>query len=120
MSDPARKRFPVARFLLRVLRNWRERHQDRRNFAIHLVGIPMAVGGLVLLLLIPWDVAPWYWGVGGLIVGYLLQWIGHQWEGNDVGELIPIKRLLGLPTMAISPKFAKPRAASASQSVKTA
>ena len=25
-------------------------------------------------------------------------------EGNDVGELIPIKRLLGLPVVAVAPK----------------
>jgi uncharacterized membrane protein YGL010W len=105
--EPDRKRFPIARFLLRFGRkaagNWRERHQDPRNFAIHLLGIPLAVAGLVVLFFLPW-----YWGVGGLVVGYLLQWIGHRWEGNDVGEWAAIKRLLGLPTVAISPRFARP------------
>jgi hypothetical protein len=42
--------------------------------------------------------------VGALAVGYLLQWIGHRIEGNDVGELIPLKRLLGLPVVAIAPR----------------
>jgi hypothetical protein len=76
------------------------RHQDPRNFAIHMIGIPLAVAGLFALFFLPW-----YWGVGGLVVGYLLQWIGHRWEGNDVGEWGGIKRLLGLPTVAISPRF---------------
>src|SRR5579859_2240071 len=115
---PARKRFPIARFFYRLakkaLRNWRERHQDPRNFAIHLIGIPLAVTGLVVLFILPW-----YWGVGGLVLGYLLQWIGHQWEGNDVGEWAAIKRLLGLPTVAISPRFAKSAPSNPEQSSPT-
>src|SRR5437868_5718215 len=92
---PARKRFPIARFFYRLAtkawHNWRERHQDGRNFAIHLLGIPLAVAGLVLLFFLPW-----YYGVAGLVVGYFLQWVGHCWEGNDVGEWAAIKRLFGL------------------------
>ena len=38
------------------------------------------------------------------VLGYLLQWIGHRIEGNDVGEFIPIKKLLGLPVVAIAPQ----------------
>ena len=28
-------------------------------------------------------------------------------EGNDVGEIIPIKKLLGLPYVAVAPKYAE-------------
>ncbi|MBX9579267.1 MAG: DUF962 domain-containing protein [Gemmataceae bacterium] len=95
-------RFPIARrlfgFAARARRNWLDRHRHPFNFWIHLVGIPLAVAGVPLLFL-----APWYWGVGTLVVGYFLQWIGHRVEGNDVGELIPIKRALGLTTVAIAP-----------------
>jgi hypothetical protein len=107
-----RKRFPIIR---RIWRNWRTRHQDRRNFVIHLLGIPLAVAGLVALFFLPW-----YWGVAGLVVGYLLQWIGHCWEGNDVGEWAAIKRVFGLPTVAISPRFAVPAAAHSESSVEPA
>src|SRR5436190_22022988 len=100
MAEPTRKRFPIIRG---IWRNWRTRHQDPRNFAIHLIGIPLAVSGVFLLFFLPW-----YYGVGAIVVGYVLQWIGHQWEGNDVGEWAAIKRLLGLPTVAISPRFANP------------
>ena len=48
---------------------------------------------------------PWYWGVGALVLGYLLQWIGHLAEGNDVGEWAAIKRLLGLPYVGIAPRW---------------
>jgi len=63
-------------------------------------GIPLAMAGLVLLF-----VLPWYWGVGGIVVGYFLQWVGHRIEGNDVGEFIPFKKMLGLPYVAIAPQF---------------
>jgi uncharacterized membrane protein YGL010W len=94
--DPLRRR-P----LLRVLRNWRLRHQHPFNFWIHLLGIPLAVAGVVLLF-VPGGV---YWGIGGLVVGYLLQYLGHRVEGNDVGEWAAVKRLFGLPYVSISPRF---------------
>ena len=95
-------RFPIARRLLgfagRARRNWLERHRNGFNFWVHMVGIPLAFAGVPLLFL-----APWYWGVGAIVAGYALQWVGHRVEGNDVGELIPIKRALGMKTVAIAP-----------------
>src|SRR5262245_35175130 len=74
----------ARRPLRRALRHWRERHQHPFNFAIHLVGIPLAVAGVVLLFVLPWE--EWYWGAGAFVFGYVLQWLGHVVEGNDVGE----------------------------------
>src|SRR5947207_7112 len=105
MSDTPpsqRQNFPIARavasFARRAVANWRERHQLPFNFWIHMIGIPFAVAGVVVLFFEPW------WGLGCFFLGYLLQWIGHRAEGNDVGELVPIKRLLGLPYVAIAPR----------------
>lgn len=95
-TDPLRRR-P----LLRMLLNWRLRHQDPLNFWIHLLGIPLAVAG-VALLFIP---GGWLWGIGGIVLGYSLQYIGHRVEGNDVGEWAAIKRLLGWPYVSIAPRF---------------
>jgi hypothetical protein len=96
--------FPIARKLLafagRARRNWLARHQNPLNFWIHMIGIPLAVAGLPLLVF-----APWYFGVGAIVLGYLLQWVGHHIEGNDVGEFIPVKKLLGLPYVAIAPQY---------------
>lgn len=89
--------------LRRALWNWRLRHQHRANFGLHLIGIPLAVTGAVLFFLWPWQ--DWYWGVGAFVVGYLLQWIGHHFEGNDLGEWAGIKRLLGLPYVSIAPQY---------------
>lgn len=95
-------RFPIARkalaFAGRARRNWLERHRNEFNFWIHMIGIPLALGGVPLLFLTDWQ-----WGVGAILLGYLLQWIGHRVEGNDVGEFIPVKKLLGLPYVAIAP-----------------
>ena len=92
-------RWPILRFLRRRLSGWRLRHQLPFNFYIHLLGIPLAVSGVVLLFFWPW------WGVGAIVLGYLLQWIGHRAEGNDVGEWAAIKRLLGLPYVGIAPRW---------------
>jgi hypothetical protein len=94
------RRWPILRFLRRRLSGWRERHRLPFNFYIHLMGIPLAVSGVFLLFF-----QPWYWGVGAIVLGYLLQWIGHLAEGNDVGEWAAIKRLLGLPYVGIAPRW---------------
>jgi hypothetical protein len=97
---PPARRWPILRFLRRRLRGWRDRHRLPFNFFIHLIGIPLAVSGVVLLFFLPW-----YWGVSALVAGYFLQWIGHLAEGNDVGEWAAIKRLLGLPYVGIAPRW---------------
>jgi len=89
------------------LGNWRARHQTPLSFWLHMVGIPIAVLALPLAIwqLVEgrWDL--WWRPVALLVGGYLLQWLGHLHEGNDVGEVILIKRLLGRPYTAIAPRF---------------
>ncbi|HXG12499.1 MAG TPA: Mpo1-like protein [Gemmataceae bacterium] len=101
-SPPSVPRRPVLRWVRKRLRSWQERHQHPFNFGIHLVGIPLAVAGVVMLFFLDW-----YWGVGAVVLGYLLQYIGHAVEGNDVGEWALIKRCLGLPYVAVSPRWQK-------------
>ncbi len=91
---------PLLRFVRRALNNWRERHRHPFNFAIHLFGIPIAVSGIPMLFLFGW-----YWGVGAFVLGYLLQYIGHAVEGNDLGEWAAIKKMLGLPYVGIAPRW---------------
>ena len=70
-------------FLRKALRNWRERHQHPFNFAIHLLGIPLAVIGLFLLFFLPW-----YWGAVAFILGLypLVVAVGaSQLARRDVG-----------------------------------
>src|SRR5579884_3740092 len=97
------QRKPIRRWLRRVLTKWRERHRHPFNFGIHVIGIPMAVTGVVMLCF-----GSWWWGLGMFVGGYLLQYAGHLVEGNDLGEWAAIKRLLGLPCVTIAPRWRQP------------
>jgi hypothetical protein len=74
---------------------------------LHAIGIPLAIAAVVLaayqLILWRWDL--WWRPAILLLAGYALQIIGHWHEGNDVGEWILVKRLLGRPYVAISPRY---------------
>ena len=87
--------------------NWLERHQCPTSYRLHLIGIPLTILAVVLagyqLYLWRWDL--WWRPTLLLAVGYLLQYIGHVIEGNDMGELVLIKRMLGRPYVAISPRY---------------
>jgi len=102
MSDAPRRNFPIARKLIafagKARRNWLERHRSPFSFWIHMVGIPVALGGLLAFAF-----APWQWALTALAFGYLLQYVGHRVEGNDMGEWVAVKRLLGLPYVAVAP-----------------
>ena len=74
------------------------RHQLAFNFSIHMIGIPIAVAGVVLLFL-----TDWYWGVAAIFLGYLLQYVGHRAEGNDVGEWAGIKHSWDYHTSGFRP-----------------
>jgi hypothetical protein len=93
-SDPETSwRRPVRK----ILHNWLQRHRHPLNFWIHLIGIPLAVAGVVLFFFVAW-----YWALTALILAYGLQYLGHRVEGNDVGEWAAIKRLLGLPYVSVA------------------
>jgi len=91
------------------LRNWLERHQSPLSFWLHMVGIPLTIAAVGLaayqLWLWRWDL--WWRPMGLLAAGYALQWFGHMWEGNDMGEVILLKRALGRPYVAVSPRYAR-------------
>jgi hypothetical protein len=58
------------------------RHQHPADRALHLVGVPLAPwGGIVLLLL-----GQWAAGIAAIVVGYFLQWIGHRIEHSHMGD----------------------------------
>ncbi len=106
--------FPIARKVLafagRARANWLLRHQNAANFWIHMVGIPLSLLVAPILL----GFVSWQSALAAFFLGYFLQWVGHRIEGNDVGELIPIKRMLGLRVVAIAPQFETPHSPVAS------
>jgi len=94
-----------------IVQNWLERHRHPTSLWLHAIGIPMLVFGLVLgawqLFHGMWSL--WWRPVGLIVVSYILQWIGHRIEGNDMGEIILIKKLLGKPYIAVVDRSPSPQ-----------
>ncbi len=90
------------------LAGWLQRHRHPASLWLHLVGIPMVVAGVVVAVRrgIAGPPATWWLPAALFVGGYVLQWLGHRIEGNDLGEIVLVKKLLGKPYVAISPKYA--------------
>lgn len=71
-----------------------------------MVAIPMLplAGVLALIQLLDGAWSMWWRPVGLFAFSYVLQWIGHRVEGNDMGETILVKKLLGRPYVAVAPR----------------
>lgn len=80
--------------------NYLQRHQHPLNQALHLAGVPLTF--LVSAVLLWNGLAGW--ACGAFIGGYLLQFAGHWVEGNDAGEVVLLKRALGIPYIDIVPR----------------
>jgi uncharacterized membrane protein YGL010W len=78
------------------LANWLARHRHPFNFALHMIGIPMTVVALPYFF-----VGSWLLGAILFMGGYIVQFIGHAMEGNDAGEVVLVKKALGLPYVAV-------------------
>lgn len=46
----------------------------------------------------------WWRPVGLVMLSYVFQWVGHRVEGNDMGEVVLLKKLLGRPFIAVAPR----------------
>ncbi len=92
------------------LTNWRNRYIHPASRVLHAIAIPMlplaGVLGTIQLANSAWDRC-WI-PVGLPTASYFLQWIGHRIEGNDMGEVILIKKLLGRPYVAVAARYEKP------------
>lgn len=87
--------------------DWRMRHQHPVSLGLHAVGIPLSVAAVILAVvqLLDWRWELWWRPTLLLVGGYLLQWVGHRLEGNTMGELILVNKMLGRPYRAVGPKF---------------
>jgi hypothetical protein len=86
--------------LRRFLANYIERHRHPANQVLHLIGVPLTFVVSIICLI----EQRWWWAAGAFVGGYVLQFIGHAIEGNDAGELILFKRLLGKPYVEFGPR----------------
>ena len=81
------------------------RHQHPISFGLHMVGIPMTIASLVPLLIDLTSLSMWGWATVLFLGGYALQFLGHAIEGNDAGEIILVKKWMGLPYTAVAPRW---------------
>ncbi len=56
---------------------YHEKHQHPVNKVLHTLGIPMIVVSLGVVFF------NWRWGVGLFVTGWVLQFVGHAFEGNN-------------------------------------
>ena len=85
----------------KFLANYLPRHRNRTNRVLHVLGVPLS---FVVAPILAFAGYPWYVHVGCFVGGYCLQFVGHAVEGNDSGEVIFIKRLLGLSYNEYAPE----------------
>ena len=95
--------------LRRFVTNYIERHQHPADQLLHLIGVP-----LTFLVSLGFLIAgePW-WALGCFVAGYALQFLGHAIEGNDAGEVVLVKRWLGLPYVEFGPRARASRSVAA-------
>jgi Protein of unknown function (DUF962) len=79
------------------------RHTNNWNRALHVVGVPLAPFLFLYLL----ATGQLYRAAAAFVAGYLLQWIGHTIEGNEVGEVILAKWIARKLVAAVTPGAVK-------------
>ena len=75
------------------LNNYLPRHRNRVNQLLHLFGVPLTFLGTPIAILN--TSTPW-WPCAFFVGGYLLQFVGHAVEENDAGEVVFLKKRLGM------------------------
>ena len=89
----------------RLVRNWVDRHRGPLSFALHVVGIPPTILGLLLMPVWLFGLSPvvFLFALANFVGGYLVQFLGHALEGTDPGEIIYFKKKLGWSYIDIAP-----------------
>lgn len=85
--------------LRRFVVNYIARHRHPTNQLLHLVGVPLTFVVSVIFLTRDQN----WWALGCFIGGYALQFVGHAIEGNDAGEVVLFKKILGKPYVEFGP-----------------
>jgi Protein of unknown function (DUF962) len=76
---------PVIAFII----DYCHRHAHPVNAFLHIIGVPAAFAGIYFLFCGKLSLA-----LPLLVVGYFLQYLGHEAQGNEVGEITLIKSIL--------------------------
>jgi hypothetical protein len=76
---------PVLAFII----DYCHRHAHPVNAFLHIIGVPAAFIGIYFLFCGKFSLA-----LSLLVAGYFLQYLGHEAQGNEVGEITLIKSIL--------------------------
>jgi hypothetical protein len=76
---------------MKVYENWKKRHLNPVSFWLHVAGIPACFVAAPAMLVL----RMWWWALGLFVGGYVMQFIGHWIEGNQSGEEMLVRRILG-------------------------
>ena len=71
------------------IKKWCARHTDKKNAILHAIGIPMTIIGTGVLCY-----RRFVTGILLIFLGYVMQVVGHLFEGSEVGEIMLIKSAL--------------------------
>lgn len=85
----------------RFLKNYLPRHRNRTNQFLHMIGVPLTFIGTPVAIA---QGVEWYWPLLCFLGGYGLQFAGHAVEGNDAGEIVFLKKKLGMPYTEYGPQ----------------
>ena len=85
----------------RFLVDYAARHRHPANIALHAIGLPITF----LLPLWLLAIGEGFFALLAFLAGYGLQFLGHAIEGNDAGEVVLLKRLLGREAVPIAPRY---------------
>lgn len=77
---------------LGFLSDYAKRHKHPVNALLHIFGVPLAFFGVYKLF--SGNLKDKGLGISCLILGYWLQFIGHRSQGNEVGEVLLVKKIL--------------------------
>ncbi len=88
-----------------LVQGWIARHRGSVSFVLHMLGIPATILAVLLLpiYVVVMSISLFVFSVVLFVGGYAVQFLGHALEGSDPGEIILIKRKLGLPYVEIAP-----------------
>jgi uncharacterized membrane protein YGL010W len=64
------------------LERYAESHQHPANRFCHTFGIPLVAGSVPLAILSPFVPGLWMAAAGGFVAGWILQFVGHAFEGK--------------------------------------
>ena len=100
---------------LDLIEDWMARHRNSTSFALHMIGIPPTILGVLLIpvYVMQLSVPIFLLALALFVGGYLVQFLGHAVDGTEPGEIMYLRGRLGW-TYSKIPQAATPATATGS------